>query len=117
MEHSALGHHGPIILNRRDFTNRQVRAAGSINRSQSFLISSLRMPCALISQERFIPFVSDITNEVGPRDRICAFDEPRVGYRPERFSDVTCVGNISVGREEDGTETSGIGSVSEGGLC
>ena len=71
------------------------------------------MPYPLVLQVCFVAFVGDVADEISPRDAICAFDEPGVGYWTEGFSYVACVGDVAVGGEEDGAEAGGIGSVAD----
>lgn len=56
----------------------------------------------LVSQIRLIALVAYITNEIRPGDAVSGLDQPWMGYGTERFAYITCVGNIAVGREEDG---------------
>ena len=68
----------------------------------------------LIPQIRFVPFMTDITDQVRPRNAIRRSDEPRVGDGAEGLAHVAGVGDVPVGGEEDCTKTGGIGSISDG---
>ena len=60
--------------------------------------------------------MADIPNEISPRNAVSGFDKVRVGDGAEGLADVGGVGYVAVGREEDGTEAGGVGSVAEVGV-
>ena len=57
------------------------------------------MQHTLIAEIGFVSFVGDVTDKVGPGDAIGGSNEPRVGYRAERFADIGGVGNVALGAE------------------
>ena len=75
------------------------------------------MPRPLVPQIRFVPLVADVPDEISPRDTVSGFDQVGVGDGAKRLANVGGVGYVAVGREEDGTEAGGVGSVAEVGVC
>ena len=58
----------------------------------------------------------DVPDQIGPRDAVCGFNEPRVSDWSEGFTNIGGIGYIAVGGEEEGAKSCGIGSVANVGI-
>lgn len=63
-----------------------------------------------------VPLVADVAEDVRPRDAVGAAHQPGVGDGPEGLANVGGIGDVAVGREEDGTEAGSVGGVADVGF-
>lgn len=125
LEDEALQHHGPVVLQRRDFAGRRLvvfhlLGAVFIDQAEDALLARCQLDVGVqhppVVPVCLVSFVADVAQDVRPRDAIGTTNEPGVRNGAEGLPNVGGVGDVAVGGEENSAEAGGIGGVTDVGL-
>ena len=120
LEDAALQHDGPPVLQRRHRPRadrrRRPRRRDQVDAEHLPLPRGqlqLRVPDPLVVPIRLVTLVADVAEDVGPRHAVGAPHQPWVRDGTERLANVGRVGDVAVGREENGAEAGRVGGVAD----